>query len=143
LLTPTEGPPTRPCRDRLPEQHPIIVASPITVFNGGERGGKVTLLIHTFITVPAPAARKGAGLHSVAKVPVIAGGSGSVLDFKFKLGRNYTYKGRRVGFLEAVPRRRFQSDVAEDRLQERSSRPRRAGDHDPPGKPRHPCTPKG
>jgi hypothetical protein len=94
----------------FPEQPvPIKVTSPITVFNGGEKGGKITLLIHTFITVPVPAAivtqvtiqRKGSGLHSVAKVPVIAGGSGSALDFKFKLGRTYTYKGRRASFLEA------------------------------------------
>lgn len=93
----------------FPEQKPIKVTSPITVFNGGEKGGKVTLLIHTFLTVPVPAAivttvtiaKKGAGLHSIAKVPVIAGGSGSVLDFKFKLGRTYTYKGKKVGYLEA------------------------------------------
>jgi hypothetical protein len=93
----------------FPEQAPIKVASPLKVFNGGEKGGKVKLLIHTFITVPAPTAivtdvtvtRKGSGLHSVAKIPVIAGGSGSVLDFSFKLGRTYSYKGRKVGYLEA------------------------------------------
>ncbi len=93
----------------FPEQAPLKVASPITVFNGGEKGGKVTLLIHTFLTVPVPAAivttvtiaKKGNGLHSIAKVPVIAGGSGSALDFKFKLGRTYTYKGKKVGYLEA------------------------------------------
>jgi len=63
----------------FPEQKPIKVPSPLLVFNGGEKGGKVTLLIHTFITVPAPTAivttvtisRKGTGLHSIAKVPVI------------------------------------------------------------------------
>jgi hypothetical protein len=94
---------------RFPEQPPIKVTSPITVFNGGEKGGKATLLIHTFITVPAPTAivtkvtisRKGSGLHTVAKIPVIAGGSGSVLDFNFKLGKTYTYKGKKIGFLEA------------------------------------------
>jgi hypothetical protein len=93
----------------FPEQRPIKVSSPLKVFNGGERGGKVKLLVHTFITVPAPTAivtqviiqRKGSGLHSVAKVPVIAGGSGSALDFSFKLGKTYTYKGKRVGYLEA------------------------------------------
>lgn len=91
------------------EQNPIIVTSPITVFNGGEKGGKITLLIHTFITVPVPAAvvtqvtiqRKGTGIHSIAKVPVIVGGSGSALDFKFKLGRKYNYKGKSVSYFEA------------------------------------------
>jgi hypothetical protein len=93
----------------FPEQGPIKVSSPLKVFNGGEAGGKVKLLIHTFLTVPVPAAivtqvtiqRKGGGLHSIAKVPVIAGGSGSALDFSFKLGRTYTYKGKKVGYLEA------------------------------------------
>ena len=93
----------------FPEQAPIEIASPLTVFNGGEKGGKVKLLIHIFVTVPAPAAvvtevtitRKGSGLHSVAKIPVIAGGSGSVLDFKFRLGKTYTHKGREVGYFEA------------------------------------------
>lgn len=93
----------------FPEQSPIKVASPLKVFNGGEAAGKVKLLVHTFITVPAPAAivtqvtiqRKGSGLHSIAKIPVIAGGSGSALDFSFKLGRTYSYKGRRIGYLEA------------------------------------------
>jgi hypothetical protein len=93
----------------FPEQNPIKVGSPLTIFNGGEKGGKVKLLIHIFLTVPVPAAvvtevtvtRKGSGLHSVAKIPVVAGGSGSALDFKFKLGKTYSYKGKKVGYLEA------------------------------------------
>jgi hypothetical protein len=93
----------------FPEQKPIKVPSPLLVFNGGEKGGKVTLLVHTFITVPAPTAivttvtiaRKGSGLHTIAKIPVIAGGSGSALNFSFKLGKKYTYKGKKVSYLEA------------------------------------------
>jgi hypothetical protein len=93
----------------FPEQKPIKVPSPLLVFNGGEKGGKVTLLIHTFITVPAPTAivttvtiaKKGSGLHTIAKIPVIAGGSGSALNFSFKLGKTYTYKGKKVGYIEA------------------------------------------
>lgn len=93
----------------FPEQKPIIVASPITVFNGGQKGGKALLLIHTFITVPVPAAivtqvtvqKKGKGLHTVARVPVIAGGSGSAIDFRFTAGKTFSYKGRKVGYGEA------------------------------------------
>jgi hypothetical protein len=91
------------------EQAPIIVTSPITVFNGGTSGGKTKLLIHTFITVPVPAAivtevtisKKGSGTHAVAKIPRIAGGAGSVLDFKFKLGKKYTFKGQKRSLLMA------------------------------------------
>ncbi len=93
----------------FPEQAPIKVLSPLLVFNGGERGGKVTLLVHAFITVPAPAAivttvtiqRKGTGVHAIAKIPVIAGGSGSAVSFKFTLGKTYRYKHRQVGYFEA------------------------------------------
>jgi hypothetical protein len=94
----------------FPEQKPILVTAPITVFNGGEKGGKITLYIHTFITVPVPSAvvtsvtiqkKGGSGLHTISKIPVIAGGSGSVLDFSFKVGKKYTYKGKKVSYLEA------------------------------------------
>ncbi len=93
----------------FPEQKPILVSSPITVFNGGESGGKVKLLIHVFITVPVPAAivtqvtiqRKGSGVHTISKIPVAAGGSGSAIDFNFKLGKTYSYKGKKIGYFEA------------------------------------------
>jgi hypothetical protein len=96
----------------FPEQTPIKVASPLLVFNGGTRGGKTKLLIHTFITVPAPTAvvtqitlkkvHKGRfGLHGIAKVPVVAGGSGSALDFSFKLKRTYQFKGKKRSLLTA------------------------------------------
>lgn len=79
----------------FPEQRPIKVPSPITIFNGGGNARRAKLLIHVFITVPVPAAivtqvnikKKGSGVTSTAKVPVIAGGSGSVLDFRFNVGR--------------------------------------------------------
>jgi hypothetical protein len=93
----------------FPEQKPIIVHSPLLVFNGGQKGGKTLLLIHTFITVPVPAAivttvtvqKKGSGLHSIAKIPVIVGGSGSAISFKFKLGKKYAYKGQKHSYLAA------------------------------------------
>jgi len=93
----------------FPEQKPIPVHSPLTVFNGGKKGGKTLLLVHTFITVPAPSAvvtqvtiqKRGTGVHTVAKVPVVAGGSGSVLDFSFKLGKTYRFKGKKIGYFEA------------------------------------------
>lgn len=93
----------------FPEQRPILVSSPLTIFNGGEKGGKVTLYFHIFITVPAPTAvvttvtiqRKGSGIHSIAKIPVVAGGSGSTMDFSFKIGKTYSYNGKKVGYFES------------------------------------------
>ena len=87
----------------FPEQAPITVTSPITVFNGGGNARRSKLLIHTFLTVPVPAAivtqvtirKRGSGVHAIAKVPVIAGGSGSVLDFRFMLGRTFRFHGHK------------------------------------------------
>lgn len=82
---------------QFPEQeHEIPVHSELLVFNGGFRGGVTTLFIHAYITVPTPAAvittvkikkiHKGRyGLESVATIPKIAGGSGSVKFFSLIL----------------------------------------------------------
>jgi len=70
--------------------------------------------------VPVPAAvvtevtisRSGGGVHTISKVPVIAGGGGSLVDFEFKLGKTYSYKGRKVGYFEAkCPDGVFKSNV--------------------------------
>jgi hypothetical protein len=93
----------------FPEQDPITVDSPITIFNGGVRGGTTTIFVHAFITVPTPAAivssfkftRVNAGRHGmrgVAEIPRIAGGSGSITDFDFKIKRLFSYRGKRKSF---------------------------------------------
>lgn len=136
----------------FPEQKPILVPSPLTVFNGGEKGGKVTLLIHIFVTVPAPAAvvtqvtisRKGSGIHSVAKVPVVAGGSGSGLNFNFKLGKTYTYKGKKVGYFEAkCPDGVFKVNVPKLLFKNEARTPGVAATTVLKGAVAVPCTPKG
>jgi hypothetical protein len=136
----------------FPEQRPIKVPSPLLVFNGGEKGGKVTLLIHTFITVPVPAAivttvkiqRKGTGVHSVSKIPVIAGGSGSVLDFKFKLGKTYRYKGKKVGYFEArCPDGVFKVRVPKVLFKNEARDPAASASTTLKGGLAVPCTPKG
>ncbi len=93
----------------FPEQAPIKVTSPITVFNGGGNARRSKILIHTFLTVPVPAAivtqvtikKKGSGVNATAKIPVIAGGSGSVLDFRFKLGRTFRFRGQKKSWAMA------------------------------------------
>lgn len=94
----------------FPEQTPILVRSPLTFFNGGVRNGTTTLFVHAFITVPAPTAivttvkfseiHSGRyGIHVVSEVPVIAGGSGSVLAARFTVKRFFTYKGQKRSYL--------------------------------------------
>lgn len=96
----------------LQEQRPIPVDSDLTVFNGGTKGGVTTFFIHAYITVPTPAAvvttvkikrvhHGRYGLESVASIPKIAGGNGSVKSFSLKIGRQYSYKGKRLSVLSA------------------------------------------
>jgi hypothetical protein len=136
----------------FPEQRPILVTSPITVFNGGEKGGKVKLLIHVFLTVPVPAAivtdvtitRKGSGVHSISKIPVAAGGSGSAIDFKFKLGKTYSYKGKKIGYFEAkCPDGVFKANVKKVLFKNEAQVPGVAPQTVLKGALAVPCTPKG
>jgi hypothetical protein len=82
------------------------------MFNGGVRGGRTTIFIHAFLTVPVPAAvvttvvltpthRGRYGTHILAKVPAIAGGAGSLTDAKLRIDRKFTYKGERRSYLTA------------------------------------------
>lgn len=97
---------------QFPEQKPILVDSALTVFNGGQRGGKTTFFIHAYFSAPVTGAivttvkikkihRGRYGLKSVASIPKIAGGSGSVKSFNLKIGRNYRYRGHKVSVLSA------------------------------------------
>ena len=96
----------------FPDSKPVDVSSKLLVFNGGFAGGTTTLYIHAYITVPVPAAivttvkikkiNKGRyGLLSVASIPKIAGGSGSVTSFSLKVDKKFTYKGKKVSILTA------------------------------------------
>jgi hypothetical protein len=94
----------------FPEQAPFDATGPLILFNGGEKGGAITLLAYTYVSVPAPTAvvtiakltreRKGPfGLHSVVKIPRIAGGAGSIVRANLSARRVYTYKGERRSVL--------------------------------------------
>jgi len=96
----------------FPDSKPVPVSSKLLVFNGGFKGGTTTLFIHAYITVPVPAAivttvkikkiNKGRyGLLSVASIPKIAGGSGSVTSFSLKVDKKFTYKGKKKSVLTA------------------------------------------
>jgi len=97
---------------QFPESKPIPVNSALTVFNGGQRGGTTTFYIHAFFTAPISGAivttvkikkiHNGRyGLKSIATIPKIANGSGSVKSFNLKIGKTFTYKGKKVSVLSA------------------------------------------
>jgi hypothetical protein len=96
----------------FPEQTPIQVPSKLLAFNGGVKGGVTTIFIHAYISVPTPAAivttvkiqkeHKGRyGQHTVASIPLIAGGSGSATSFSLTFHRLFTYKGKKQSYFLA------------------------------------------
>ena len=96
----------------FPEQKPFRSTGPIVLFNGGVSGRTTSLFLHAYVNVPAPTAivtkvtvtrvsRGRYGLHMAAKVPRIAGGSGSVTMFELRVGRKFTYRGEKKSFLIA------------------------------------------
>jgi len=82
----------------LPEQRPIPVNSKLLVVNGGTAGGKTTLFIHAFFSAPVSGAvvttvkikkiHNGRyGTKSVATIPKIANGAGSVTSFSLTINK--------------------------------------------------------
>jgi hypothetical protein len=94
----------------FPEQAPFSASGPVVIFNGGVHGRTTLVLLHAYVAVPAPTAivtmatvtrinRGRFGLHIEAQIPRIAGGAGSVTKFELKVGRKFTYRGKRKSFL--------------------------------------------
>jgi hypothetical protein len=96
----------------FPEQAPFSSTGPLVLYNGGVQGRTTTFLLHAYVNVPAPTAivtkatvtridRGRFGLEIGVEVPRIAGGSGSVTMFDLRVGRKFTYEGRRKSLLTA------------------------------------------
>jgi hypothetical protein len=96
----------------FPEQPSIPASSPITIFNGAPKNGNPTVLAHAHLTVPAPTTfivpieiqrvNDGRyGFKTVAEIPKIAGGAGTPIYGRLKIGREWTYKGQRLSYVNA------------------------------------------
>ena len=97
---------------KFPEQAPIPVSSPLTLFNGPKKNGLDTVIGHGYLDIPLPTTyvvpiviekiNKGVyGYRVDIKIPPIAGGYGIPLSAKGKVGRKWTYKGEKHSFLNA------------------------------------------
>lgn len=97
---------------KFPEQAPIHISSPITVFNGPKENGNDTVLAHAYTTVPVATTfivpveierihRGVYGYRTIAKIPKIAGGAGHPIAGSLKIGRKWTYKGVKHSYLNA------------------------------------------
>jgi hypothetical protein len=96
----------------FPEQKPIPVSSPITIFNGPKKHGDDTVLAHAYTTVPVPTTfvvpivieriHHGVyGYRTIAKIPKIAGGAGHPIAGHLKISRKWTYKGKLQSYVNA------------------------------------------
>ena len=94
------------------EQPAFSASGPLVLFNGGVRGGVTKMYIHAYVSVPTPTAlvtvvkikkiHKGRyGTRAEARIPKIAGGSGSLTKFNFKIHRTFKYKGKKHSYLLA------------------------------------------
>ncbi|HEX8754238.1 MAG TPA: hypothetical protein VF731_12570 [Solirubrobacterales bacterium] len=94
------------------EQAPFEATGPLLILNGGIHGATTLMLFQAYVSIPAPTAivvplrmtpeRKGRyGLHSVASIPVIAGGAGSLTGFEFTIHRLFTHAARKRSYIEA------------------------------------------
>lgn len=82
------------------------------VFNG-QAGSRNELLLHFFTSVPVRAtlvlpltihtqAQGRYGTVLTTKIPTLAGGFGSITSIKLRIGREYSYRGERRGYISAA-----------------------------------------
>jgi hypothetical protein len=97
---------------KFPEQGPIKVGSPITLFNGPKKGRFDTIIAHAHLDYPGPTTfivpiviekiHKGVyGYRVVVTIPRIAGGYGHPISGSAKVGKKWTFKGRRHSYINA------------------------------------------
>jgi hypothetical protein len=95
----------------FPSLTPVPAAGAILVFYG-KKDGRPELLLHLYGTAPVRAtfvlplaisqrAKGQFGTVLSAKIPTLAGGLGSVTEIALRIGRSYTFKGRRHSFISA------------------------------------------
>jgi hypothetical protein len=96
----------------FPEQDPIAVSSPITIFNGPEKNGNPTAIGHAHLDYPSPATylagaeiqeidRGRYGHKIVIDFPRILNGYGSPVYGRIEINRRWQYRGRTLSVANA------------------------------------------
>jgi len=97
---------------KFPEQGPIPVSTPITLFNGPKVRGFDSVLAHAYLTVPVPTTfivpvviekiHKGVyGYRVKARIPRFAGGYGHPISGHITVDRKWTFKGKKHSYVNA------------------------------------------
>jgi len=91
----------------------LKVGSPITLFNGPKKGGDDTIFAHAYLGEPVGPVtfivpiviekiHKGVyGYRVIVKIPKIAGGYGHPVSGSTKVGKKWTFKGKRHSYINA------------------------------------------
>jgi hypothetical protein len=88
------------------------VPQTVTVFNGVPKGGKPTIILHTYGTTPLQVSlvlegpvsnynKEGYGPRLDLNVPLLAGGTGALKEFNVKIEKKWRYKGVKRSFISA------------------------------------------
>jgi hypothetical protein len=88
------------------------VEQTVTAFNGVPKGGKPTVLLHTYGTTPIQTTlvlvgtvsnydKEGYGPQLDVQIPLIAGGTGSLTEFEVTINKKFSYKGKKESFISA------------------------------------------
>jgi hypothetical protein len=88
------------------------VPQTVTAFNGVPKGGKPTILLHTYGTTPLQVSlvlegtvsnynKEGYGPRLDLDIPLIAGGTGALKEFNVKIDKKWRYKGEQRTFISA------------------------------------------
>jgi hypothetical protein len=95
----------------LPGQAPLHASSPLTVFNGIPQNGEPTVILHARTTTPGvqtfaivvPIERRQGhfGYRTTIDVPPIAAGFGALTHIDAKIGRRYSFNGRKRSYTSA------------------------------------------
>jgi hypothetical protein len=96
----------------FPEQPPITLSSPITLFNGAPKGGDPTVIAHAYLAQPVSATylvrivieriHDGIyGYRTEATIPPIAGGAGIPISGHLRIGKRWTYRGKHYSYVNA------------------------------------------
>jgi len=96
----------------FPEQGPIRVSSPVTIFNGPKKHGLDTVWVHAHLDYPGPSTilfpvvieRIHNGLYAYrtqAKIPKLVNGYGHPISGFIQIGRKWTYKGKKHSYINA------------------------------------------
>lgn len=84
----------------------------VTAFNGVPKGGKPTVILHTYGTTPLQTSlvligtvsnynKEGYGPRLDLEIPLIAGGTGALKEFQVSINRKWRYKGVQRSFISA------------------------------------------